>query len=128
MNAWLVHGWVTMAEVRRAVRRFIAAQKPLSNDTWYSKLTNLFIYYLMRSEIGVSVGHCCVDQDIQDGVPQLSSVIVFVIWIHFSSMSFYNEIEIKPRSSYYGSTGSVNGEICNFFKNKDIQYGARQLT
>ena len=53
MNARLVHGWVTMAEVRRAVGRFSAAQKPLSNDTWYRKLTNLFIYYLMRSEIGV---------------------------------------------------------------------------
>ena len=43
-------------------------------------------------------------------------------------MSFYNEIEIEPRSSYYGLTGSFNGKICNFFKNKDIQYGARQLT
>ena len=42
-------------------------------------------------------------------------------------MSFYNEIEIKPRSSYYGLTGSVNGMICNFFKNREIQYGARQL-
>ena len=38
-------------------------------------------------------------------------------------MSFYNENEIKPRSLYNGLKGSVNGKICNFFKNKDIQYG-----
>ena len=32
--ARLVHGWVTMAEVRRTVGRLNAAQKPLSNDNW----------------------------------------------------------------------------------------------
>ena len=42
-------------------------------------------------------------------------------------MSFYNGIEIEPRSSYYGLTGSVIGKICNFGRNEDIQYGARQF-
>ena len=32
--ARLVHGWMTVTEVRRTVRRPNAAQKPLSNNTW----------------------------------------------------------------------------------------------
>ena len=82
MNARLVHGWVTFAVGRLNAVQKNAIEWHLVLDTAVEQI-DLFIYLLFNEVrnwcIHSSVGHCCGDQDIQDVVPQLSSVIVFAI-------------------------------------------------